>query len=79
MTALFLLACLNGTHVGLVSVGCSAWWRSSKILFHVQVAGKAPSVVACAHADIWGSIGVNDFFLFLAQLPVVFMDPTFSA
>jgi hypothetical protein len=47
MIALVLLTCLNGTcvgpvvrligmRVGLVSAGCSSWWQSSEIFFHVQ-------------------------------------------
>ena len=51
-----LLACLNGMRIGpvvcltgicvglMVSVGCSAWWWSSDIVFDVQVEGKASSV-----------------------------------
>ena len=59
------VGCLNGTHigpmvrltdmcVGLFSVGCSAWWRSSEIIIHVQVVGKASSVLLLeSNAIIW--------------------------
>jgi len=55
---------LIGMCVGLVSVGCKAWWRSSEIFFHFQVVGKASSVLLLEYnAVIWEILVLMIFFL----------------
>jgi hypothetical protein len=46
--------CTARARVGLVSVGCSAWWWSSEIFLHVQVVGNTSSVLLLeSNAVIW--------------------------